>query len=65
MEACKLRMKAEIEGSSSSASVISEKPRTVELEHRGETVTAAASGAWKEFTIRLDVFLKTTCQQYK
>jgi hypothetical protein len=65
VDECKLRMKAEIDGSSCSTNLRTEKPRTVELEYRGEKLTAIASGAWEEFTIRLDVFLKTTCQQCK
>jgi hypothetical protein len=65
VDECKLRMKAEIDGSSCSTSLRTDKPRAVELEYRGEKLTASASGAWEEFRIRLDVFLKTTCQQCK
>jgi hypothetical protein len=65
LDECKLRMKAEIDGSSCSTNLRTEKPRTVELEYRGEKLTAIASGTWEEFTIRLDVFLKTTCQPCK
>ena len=42
-----------------------EKPRTVEVKYRGASVRVVVAGAWEEFNVRLDVYLKEITNQSK
>ena len=56
-------MKADLDYRNHVAKLALEEPRTVEVRYRGASVKVVVAGAWEEFNVRLDVYLKEITRQ--